>query len=67
MGTANRLTNASQINWRWDCSRENWELGDGVEGSHFFACAVKFPLEIEDRCESMGEGGKTWFSRMPDR
>jgi hypothetical protein len=27
VSTANRLTNASQINWRRDSSRENWELG----------------------------------------
>jgi hypothetical protein len=47
VGGDNRLTNGSQINPRGDCSRENWELGDRVEGSGFFACAVKFPLEVE--------------------
>ena len=47
VGASNRLTNGSQIKPRGDCRRENWELGDGVEGSRFFACAVKFPLEIE--------------------
>jgi hypothetical protein len=33
VSTANRLTNASQINWRRDSSRENWELGNRIEGS----------------------------------
>jgi hypothetical protein len=47
VGADNRLTNGSEINAQGDCSRENWELGDRVEGSCFFACAVKFPLEIE--------------------
>ena len=47
VSTANRLTNASQINWRRDSSRKNWELGNRIEGSCFFACAVKFSLEIE--------------------
>src|SRR5262244_2318850 len=32
---------------RGSCSRENWEWGDRVERSRFFACAVKFPLKIE--------------------
>jgi hypothetical protein len=36
VGGDNRLTNGSQINPRGDCSRENWELGDRVEGSGFF-------------------------------
>ena len=47
VGTDNRLTNGSQINPRGNCCRENWELGDRIEGSRFFACAVKFTLEVE--------------------
>ena len=47
VGADNRLTNGSQINPHGSCRRENWELGNGVEGSGFFAGTVKFPLEIE--------------------
>ena len=47
VGGDNRLTNGSQINPHGNCSRENWELGDRVEGGGFFACALKFTLEVK--------------------
>jgi hypothetical protein len=47
MDADDRLTNGSQVNPLRSCSRENWELGNRIEGSRFFAGTVKFPLEIE--------------------